>query len=232
MEPTTTVQTPARAARGDSAPSEAPQAAQFWDKQYGARDRIWSGRVNATMAAIAATLEPGRALELGSGEGADAIWLAAQGWQVLGVDVSAVAIHRAASHAASLGIDAGRARFQQHDLANGVPGITGGWQLITASFLQSPIELDRAGILRAAADALAPGGHLLIVTHAAAPPWAATEHHDPAKLRPAAAVLRELSLSEQHWTVERAEDVQRETNAPDGTAAVLLDGVVLVRSLG
>ena len=56
---------------------------------------MWSGRVNAHLAKIAGELSPGRALDLGCGEGADAIWLAEKGWTVLGVDISTIALDRA-----------------------------------------------------------------------------------------------------------------------------------------
>jgi SAM-dependent methyltransferase len=60
--------------------------------------RVWSGRPNLALTEQVVALTPGTALEVGCGEGADAIWLAAQGWQVTGVDFSAQALHRAAAH--------------------------------------------------------------------------------------------------------------------------------------
>ncbi|MDT5110495.1 MAG: hypothetical protein QOE20_2385, partial [Mycobacterium sp.] len=55
-------------------------AQEYWEQHYGERERIWSGRVNVQLAAVAAELTPGRALDLGCGEGGDAVWLAEQGW--------------------------------------------------------------------------------------------------------------------------------------------------------
>src|SRR4051794_28076387 len=72
--------------------------ARFWDERYGSADRIWSGKPNPQLVAVAADLEPGTALDAGSGEGADAHWLAAHGWRVTALDVSAVALERAAAH--------------------------------------------------------------------------------------------------------------------------------------
>jgi SAM-dependent methyltransferase len=59
----------------------------FWDERYRTRDRLWSGRPNVQLIAEAQGLTPGRALDVGCGEGTDAIWLAQQGWTVTGIDL-------------------------------------------------------------------------------------------------------------------------------------------------
>src|ERR1700751_5073476 len=75
--------------------SAAAQAAE-WDARYRERDgAMWSGRPNGRLVAEVADLIPGRALAVGCGEGADAIWLAQQGWTVTAIDVSDVALRRA-----------------------------------------------------------------------------------------------------------------------------------------
>ena len=58
-----------------------PEAQEYWEQHYGARNRIWSGRVNARLAEVVEPLRPGRALDLGCGEGGDALWLADRGWR-------------------------------------------------------------------------------------------------------------------------------------------------------
>ena len=70
--------------------------AAHWDARYSERaGQMWSGRPNGRLVAEVAALPPGRALDVGCGEGADAIWLAKQGWAVTAIDISAVAIGRA-----------------------------------------------------------------------------------------------------------------------------------------
>ena len=97
-----------------------PEAQQHWDEHYGERARVWSGRVNARLAEVAESLTPGRALDLGCGEGADAVWLAERGWQVVAVDISGVALQRAADDARARDL-LGSIDFQQHDLSDSFP---------------------------------------------------------------------------------------------------------------
>ena len=74
-----------------------------WDARYSKRDgAMWSGRPNGRLVAEVAELTPGRALDVGSGEGADAIWLARRGWTVTAIDISAPMLGRARENAAEL----------------------------------------------------------------------------------------------------------------------------------
>ena len=93
---------------------------ETWDARYSESDRVWSGRPNAALVREVRGLTPGRALDLGCGEGADVIWLAQQGWRVVGTDISRVALARAAEHAAAAGV--GEAvEFRHHDLSTSFP---------------------------------------------------------------------------------------------------------------
>ena len=77
-----------------------------WDARYSERDgAMWSGRPNGRLVAEVAQLTPGRALDVGCGEGADAIWLARRGWTVTAIDVSDVAVRRAREAAELVGAD-------------------------------------------------------------------------------------------------------------------------------
>jgi SAM-dependent methyltransferase len=160
----------------------------FWEDLYGQRTRIWSGRPNQALVDVAADLEPGRALDLGSGEGGDSFWLAERGWTVTGLDISATALTRAAAEAESRGIEEGRIRWLEQDLAVWTPADDERYDLVSACFLHAPAELDfpREEVLRRAAATVAPGGSLLVVGHAAFPPWsnhsdADAESHDADK---------------------------------------------------
>ncbi|MET1036807.1 MAG: class I SAM-dependent methyltransferase [Aeromicrobium sp.] len=134
----------------------------FWDERYGAEDRVWSGAPNPQLVDRVAALHPGRALDVGSGEGADAIWLAQQGWQVTALDVSQVALDKAAAHAADLGV-ADAIVWQRADMTTW-PGAPDAYDLVSAQFmyLDQP-RLTR--LYRQLGAAVAPGGTLLLVGH-------------------------------------------------------------------
>jgi SAM-dependent methyltransferase len=198
---------------------------EFWEERYAA-SQVWSGRVNRVLMDVAGELPPGRALDLGCGEGGDALWLARHGWQVTAVDISSTAIERGRQAAAAAGLT-DRIRWIAHDLADWTPDDE--FDLVSAFFLQSPVHLPRASILRLATGAIAPGGRLLVVSHAAAPPWASGlrgHHHvfpSPAQ------EVDDLGLALTEWDVVVAEVRSREATGPDGSAAVLDDTVVLAR---
>ena len=197
----------------------------FWDQRYGEREQSWSGRPNAALVDVVEDMPPGRALDLGAGEGGDAIWLARQGWQVTAVDISRVALDRAARAAAEAGIESGRIEWVSADLAGWEP--PGEVDLISACFLQSPVELPRDDVLRRLSGSIAPGGHLLVVSHASPPPWARDhEGHGPA-LRGAEEEVAALDLPSRDWEVLVAEDRPRAVTGPDGQEATIDDAVVL-----
>jgi SAM-dependent methyltransferase len=136
----------------------------FWDERYRTKDALWSGNPNPSLVAEAADLAPGRALDAGCGEGADAIWLARRGWRVTGADISAVALDRARGHAEAAGPEiAARIDWQQADLFNWDPG-TDEYDLVSAQYMHIPAA-SRAGTFGRFAAAVRPGGTLLIVGH-------------------------------------------------------------------
>lgn len=209
-------------------PAQTAVTAQYWERHYGQRGRIWSGRVNAQLAKIAADLPAGRALDLGCGEGGDSVWLAEQGWQVTGVDVSDTALARAVAAAQDRGV-ADRVSFERHDLSESLPD--GRFDLVSAQFLQSPIAMDRAGVLRRAAGAVAEGGLLVIVDHGAAPAWAPA-HVQKFAFPSADDVVDSLNLDDAHWERIRVGTDEREATGPDGQHGTLIDNVMVLRRRG
>lgn len=136
---------------------------EAWEERYRA-DPVWSGRPNPQLTAEVDDLDPGLALEAGSGEGADALWLAERGWTVTAVDFSRIALQRAAAHAQARGADvAARITWQHSDLTTWGPG-PGRFDLVSAQFLHLPQDLRDPLFARLAAG-VAPGGTLLIVGH-------------------------------------------------------------------
>lgn len=205
------------------------EAADFWEQRYAGSEPIWSGRVNQSLAELVADFEPGRALDLGCGEGADVIWLAEQGWKVTGVDISVTAIARA-REAASEKAEDGQTDFVVADLESWVSESTDKYDLIIASFLQSPIGFDRSRVLRLAINLLADHGSMLLISHAAPPPW--MKNHRPANhfIQPDQE-LEMLQLDPEGWKVQVAEVRERTITGPEGNKAILKDTVVLVQRL-
>lgn len=206
-------------------PDEDPVA--FWERRYGSAGPIWSGHVNPSLADATAGWAPGRSLDLGCGEGGDVLWLAEQGWQATGIDLSETAVARAA--AAAREQDLPGARFIAADLGDwvedpaAIDGSDHGFDLITASFLQSPVELPRERILRAAAERVAPGGSLVVISHGAPPPWA-QGHAGPFPTPESELAL--LDLDPEQWCIT-AESRKRAATAPDGSGAMLDDTVIV-----
>lgn len=214
------------AERNASTPAIAESIEAVWEARYAGSSPIWSGKVNKVLADVASELAPGSALDLGCGEGGDSIWLARHGWTVTGVDVSPTAITRARKSARDNGLG-GSCEFIAADLAEWNP--RNSFDLVTSSFLHSwEVEIPREEILRNAVEFVAPGGNLLIVSHAQAPSWSdAPAHHHHALPSPQED-LANLHLGEK-WEVVTCESREREATGPNGENGTLLDGVVLVR---
>jgi SAM-dependent methyltransferase len=127
---------------------------------YSDHEHLWSAKPNRRLVAEVGELRPGRALDLACGEGQNAVWLATLGWDVLGVDFSEVAIAKARRRAAAEGLDV---EFVCADLLDFAPE-SGAFDLVVVLFLHVDAE-ERGVVLPRAADALAPGGTLLLIGH-------------------------------------------------------------------
>ncbi|SIO89857.1 cyclopropane-fatty-acyl-phospholipid synthase family protein [Nocardiopsis sp. JB363] len=137
---------------------------EFWNELYRSSERISSGRPNRHLIAEVADLPPGRALDVGSGEGADALWLATRGWRVTAVDISPVALDRAAAHATEAGEGvADRITWLRADVTQWAPP-TPPFDLVTAQFMHL-YPNSRARLFADLAATVAPGGELLVVAH-------------------------------------------------------------------
>jgi len=199
-------------------------SAGFWDHRYGATTRVWSGNPNVQLVATVSDLKPGTALDVGSGEGADAIWLAQRGWQVTAVDISQVALDRAAEEASRAGVDG--IRWRVGDLLDWDPAPEQ-FDLVSAQFIHLPGEA-RAALHRRLAAAVRPGGTLLIVGHH--PSIRETtfggphRHHRLDLFYTGEDIAATLDPAE--WRVETAA-AERSAKDPDGRPIVIQDAVLV-----
>jgi thioredoxin reductase/SAM-dependent methyltransferase len=197
------------------------------EERYRAKPAIWSGRPNPQLVAETAELAPGQALDVGCGEGADAIWLAQRGWTVTAVDISTTALERAAAHAAVAGpAIAARIDWTHADLRQQPPA-EDRFDLVSAQFMQLPGDVRRDLFGRLAA-AVAPGGILLIVGHH--PSDLHTTAHRmrfPDMMYTAAEVAADLDPT--GWEVLAAETRPRSTVDPDGRDVTINDAVLVAR---
>ena len=176
---------------------------QFWDEFYRSREQLFSGRPNGALVDEAAALAPGRALDLGCGEGADAHWLAERGWQVTAVDLAEVALQRAAA------ADHPAITWQRADLLS-TPPPAASFALVSAQYFPIPRELGPDPV-RGLIEAVAPGGTLLVTAH---DPADVPDGHDfdphgfvqPAEI---------AELLEESWTVLVHERRERSAPTPD-----------------
>jgi thioredoxin reductase/SAM-dependent methyltransferase len=211
---------------GGEVPEDVVHDAAFWDGWYAQRDRLWSGDPSPHLVTDSAGLARGRALDVGAGEGGDAIWLAEQGWSVTAVDLSAVALERGRDEAERRGAEVAAAiDWQVHDIVEWEPP-SRAFDLVSVHFLHL-VQAERDLAFRRCADAVASGGTLLVVGHHPSDVEAAVGR-SPARERYFTAEDLAADL-DGSWEVVAAETRPRTTAAPDGCAASLNDAVLVAR---
>ena len=138
--------------------SDPPMTAAQWDARYRAEPDLWTKEPNARLVQFAGELEPGRALDVGAGDGRNAIWLATQGWAVTAIDLSTVALERAAERAAARGaqLECIVADWREHDFGESA------FELVVVSFMH-PLPDEREMLFERVERALVPGGHVFTV---------------------------------------------------------------------
>lgn len=186
--------------------------ARAWNERYAAAQSVWSLTPNQFVATELGGLEPGRGIDLGAGEGRNALWLASLGWQMTAVDFSEVAVDRGRSRDTDSLVTWVVDDALTHPLGDRL-------DLAVVSYLQLPAESRRV-VVRRALDALAPGGTFFLIAHDSTNLTEGTGGPQDARfLYTADDVLADLDgLS---FTVERAERVPRVVTADDGHGGVI-----------
>ncbi len=141
-------------------PPTAEERLAFWNERYGTEGWVFGVEPNVFVRAFFAHRSPGRVLDLGCGQGRNAVWLALHGHDVLGVDLSPVAVDQARELAAAAGV---AVTFEAADLTVWDPGDRT-FDYVVLSYLQM-IEEHRRIVHGLARAVLAPGGHVFVVAH-------------------------------------------------------------------
>jgi SAM-dependent methyltransferase len=131
-----------------------------WNRKHGEAGLLFGVEPNRFLVSEVEGLRPGRALDLACGAGRNAVWLAERGWTVTGVDFSDVALEKARALAEGRGVDV---EWVQADLVEWRPA-GGAFDLVVVLYLHLP-GAERRRVLECAAEAVAPGGTLLVLGH-------------------------------------------------------------------
>lgn len=194
--------------------------AAAWDERYSQKELVWTAEPNRFLVSEVASMAAGKALDLACGEGRNAVWLATQGWSVVGVDFSPLGLDKAAALADRTGVDVGwiLADVTKYEAEASY------FDLVVLLYLQLPADKLESALARASS-AMAPGGTLVIVAHHAdnitegfAGPQDPTILQTPEQL---AGYLPDLHI-------EKAERVTRPAEK-DGESGVAIDVVVRAR---
>ena len=199
-------------------PQDPPTVEAHWDQRYAEMDALWSGRPNAVLVRETSGLQPGRALDVGCGEGADAVWLAEQGWDVTALEVSGVALDRAARHAGQRGATIQWLHSGLVEAA--LPPAS--FDLVSAQYPALLRTANHAAEL-ALLHAVAPGGILLVVHHPLPTAEEAASHGFD--LRDYAGPAEVAALLDDNWRIEANETRPRHVVA--GAGAHHTEDVVL-----
>ena len=210
--------------------ADVPFSQEFWEQRYRSHPSVWSGNPNTNLVSEAADLAPGTALDVGAGEGADALWLAERGWQVTATDISTVALDRAASHAREAGAEvAARINWLHADLTTWVPQPMT-YDLVSAQFMHLP-KLQRDPMFARLAASVAAGGTLLVVGH----------HPSDLQTTIPRPPLPELfftaddiadTLNPDEWDILVSDARPRSATDPDGRPATVHDAVLRAQRRG
>lgn len=190
-----------------------------WDERHKAGDFEGDGP-NPTLMAGVAGFAPGSALELASGSGANAVWLAGQGWRTTAVDWSPVGLANGKAKAQAAGVEVD---WQEHDLFEWSPPARS-FDLVAIVYLHLPPQ-ERGPVYARAVAAVVHGGRMVVVGHDRLHGAEGLDGPDPSRLFTADEIARELLAADPELVVERAEVVRRVP--PPGRAPI--DSLLILR---
>jgi len=199
----------------------------FWEARYRESEKIWSGAPNPQLVIEVSDLTPGKALDAGCGEGADAIWLAGTGWNVTAVDFAQAALDKGAREAQRQGLDE-MVNWICEDLASWQPRRE--YSLVSAQFLHLEPPLRDVALQYLAASVL-PGGSLLVVGHHRRDLKTHTGHERHAEVLFNPEDIEAL-LEPAEWNIEVSEARERIVGDSEGKPFSYTDTVVRAVRIG
>ena len=201
--------------------------AEFWDERYADREPVWSGNPNVRLVEQTADLTPGAALDVGCGEGGDAVWLATQGWSVTATDVSPVAVAKAEAHAVATlpATVAARITWRAEDMRTWAPEQA--FDLVSMHYVHPHRDL-LPDLYARIAGALRTGGRFLLVNHD--PHDLETSLHRPNMPDMLLPVVELVAAADPDvWDVEFARALPRPFHDPEGNPVTIHDAVLRLR---
>ncbi len=190
-----------------------------WDERYSTSELIWTGRANQFVEAHLGDLTPGTAIDLGAGEGRNAVWLAGRGWSVTAVDFSQVGLDKALRLADEHGVTIAVERADATTWTPPAPV-----DLVVLSYLQLSAD-ERRTVLEHAATWLTPGGTLFVIAHDRSN---VTDGYGGPPSPDVCYTVDETVDALAGLDVVTAEVAQRHVDTPDGTK-IALDTLVIAR---
>ncbi len=203
----------------------------YWESHWQQAEADGRGvAANPYLARELGGLTPGTALDAGCGEGAEAMWLAGEGWRVTGADISAEALARASVRATKEALALDRVQWIEADLSVWEPDTP--FDLVTTHYAHP--AMPQLAFYQRVASWVARGGTLLIVGHLRNTEKSAHgdshqqgahghEHPDEAAAT-AASITAELNATE--WQIVTADEPIRTLTNRAGETAELHDVVV------
>ncbi|MCL4449418.1 MAG: methyltransferase domain-containing protein [Actinobacteria bacterium] len=198
-------------------------SAEMWDKRYSTEELVWSADPNVFVRDLVEGMPPGTAIDLGCGEGRNALWLAEKGWKTTGVDFSRSGIEKAKQRSKAMGLEVNWivADLSVADLSKNwkkeLTGVPPGFDLVVIAYLHLPNQPMR-NVFKLATELLNPGGHLLVVGH----DISNLEHGFGGPPIPEVLYSTELfATSLGNIQLERNEVLTRTVDTPDGERQAL-----------
>ena len=129
---------------------------RFWTRKHSVPEDLVNTKPNPFLKEVVRGRHPGATLDVGMGSGRNSIFLAQEGWDVTGVDISGVAVESSLQRASELGLKLNAIRQDAQKFDFGIDR----WDLVVLMYVGVP----QPEVIRRIYESLRPGG-LVILEH-------------------------------------------------------------------